>query len=167
MAGDGAGRGRELGHLPPIPQPVQNYTLPTSLAGLGLQNPAESHAGCCQPRGAPLTFSGATPSPLAWRFQRQPWGGGGEGRGWIRDSGRSLSPHREGGLIVQAPLTWCAHVPAVCQSSTCGTSSELQPQKWAPLSPLSRQGRSGSATENLPVTPSKSLHLSGSQFPLL
>lgn len=46
-------------------------------------------------------------------------------------------------------------------------SSEPHSQKQGPFSPLCGQWCSGSATENLPVTPSQSLHLSGSQFPLL
>lgn len=32
------------------------------------------------------------------------------GGGWTRGGGRSLGPHREGGLTARAPLTWSVHL---------------------------------------------------------
>lgn len=64
-----------------------------------------------------------------------------------------------------------AEVPGGPGLQMLGTKPELYERPLRPRQALPdqsyRQGHSGSATENFPVTPSKSPHLSGSQLPSL
>lgn len=92
-----------------------------------------------------------------------------------RDSPRCLGRERwrDGGIrwLPQPEVTWGVWTDspgttdAVSPRAWHHASSKPHSKKQGPFSPLYRQWYSASATENLPVTPSQSLHSSGSPFP--
>lgn len=111
---------------------------------------------------APLKFSGGHTIPrLAWKVPETAldvWaerGGEMVGLRWLPQ------PEVTWGVWTDSPGT----TDAVSPHAWHHASSKPHSKKQGPFSPLYRQQYSASATENLPVTPSQSLHSSGSPFP--